>query len=146
MTRIFTERQASHHLLQYCYIVSPYACRPCTCGIFAPSYSSLLVSWKDKIIPVKIEDIALVYIEYRTTKLVTSNNQKYAINYNLEELEEICGDSFYRANRQYLINRECISEASHYGRKLILKLKVEGEHDILIGKNRVPEFLTWLRS
>lgn len=107
--------------------------------------SSLLVSWKDKIIPVKVEDIALLYIEYRTTKLVTYNNQKYSLNNNLEELEEICGEGFYRANRQYLINRKCISEASHYGRKLILKLKVGGDHDILISKNRVPEFLSWLR-
>lgn len=107
--------------------------------------SSILVSWKDKIIPVRIEDIALFCIEYRTTKLITFGNQKYSVSYTLEELEEICQDNFYRANRQYLVNRRCVSEASHYARKLILKLKIEGTHDILISKNRVPEFLTWLR-
>lgn len=109
--------------------------------------SSLLINWKDKIIPIKISDIALFSIEYKMTQLITFENQKHFVNHTLEELEEICGESFYRANRQYLINREVVSEALQYfARKLVLKLKVDGKHEIIISKNRVPEFLSWLRS
>lgn len=108
---------------------------------------SLLITWKDKIIPVKIPDIALFTIDYKMTQLVTFDNQKYFINQTLEELEQTCGPAFYRANRQYLVNRDAIQEALQYfARKLVLKLKVDGKHDVVISKNRVPEFLEWLRN
>ncbi|MET0636894.1 MAG: LytTR family DNA-binding domain-containing protein [Chitinophagaceae bacterium] len=108
---------------------------------------SLLVTWKDKIIPVKIDDIALFTIEYKMTQLVTHDNQKYYVSHTLEELEEICGDGFFRVNRQYLINRECISEAlQHFPRKLLLLLKIEGKYEVVVGKNRIPEFLSWLKN
>lgn len=109
--------------------------------------SSLLISWKDKIIPVRINDIALFSIDFKMAQLLTFDNQKYFVNHTLDELEEICGDAFYRANRQYLINRNVVAEAlQYYHRKLVLKLKVEDKHEIIISKNRVPEFLSWLRS
>jgi two-component system, LytTR family, response regulator LytT len=108
---------------------------------------SLLITWKDKIIPVKIRDIALFTIDYKMTRLLTFDNQQYYINQTLEELEQTCGPEFFRANRQYLIHKECIQEALQYfARKLVLKLKVEGKHEVVISKNRVPEFLEWLRN
>lgn len=109
--------------------------------------SSLLVTWKDKIIPVRILDIALFTIDYKMTQLVTFDNQKYYINQTLEELEQTCGPAFFRANRQYLVNKDSILEALQYfARKLVLKLKIDGKHDVVISKNRVPEFLEWLKN
>jgi two-component system response regulator LytT len=109
--------------------------------------SSLIINWKDKIIPIKIKEIALFNIEYKMTQIVTFTNRRYFIADTLENLEEICGTDFYRANRQFLINREAIAEAAqHFARKLVLKLKVEGEYEIIISKNRVPEFLSWLKN
>jgi two-component system, LytTR family, response regulator LytT len=108
--------------------------------------SSLLINWKDKIIPIRISDIALFNIEYKTAQLITFDNQKHIVNHTLDELEEICGGDFYRANRQYLINRSAITEALQYhARKLVIKLKVEDRHEIIISKNSVPEFLSWLK-
>ncbi|HPH85621.1 MAG TPA: LytTR family DNA-binding domain-containing protein [Ferruginibacter sp.] len=110
------------------------------------SESSLLINWKYKIIPVRISDIGLFHIEFKMTQLVMFDNQKYFINQTLDELESICGDQFYRANRQYLVNRKSISEVLQYSaRKLILKLMVEAKSDIIISKNKVSEFLEWLR-
>ena len=109
--------------------------------------SSLLVNFKGKIIPVKVTDIALFCIEHKMTQMITFDSRKYFINYTLDELEVTCGSLFYRANRQFLINREAIQEALQYfGRKLVVKLKIEDKHEIIIGKSKVPEFLTWLRN
>jgi two-component system, LytTR family, response regulator LytT len=80
------------------------------------------------------------------TQLITFDNQKFFVNHTLDELEVICGETFYRANRQYLINREVVAEALQYfARKLVLRLKVDGKHEIIISKSKVPEFLSWLR-
>jgi two-component system, LytTR family, response regulator LytT len=116
-------------------------------GASSPKVSSLLINWKDRIVPVRIADIALFCIEYKMPQLVTFDNQKHFVNQTLEELEEICGDKFYRANRQYLINRDCVAEAvQYYARKLVVKLRIEGRYEIIISKRRIPEFLSWLRG
>jgi len=109
--------------------------------------SSLLINFKQKIIPVKITDIALFCIDHKMTQIITFDKQKYFTNYTLDELEMVCGKSFYRANRQFLVNRETVQEALQYfGRKLVVKLNIEATHEIIISKNKVPEFLNWLKS
>jgi len=109
--------------------------------------SSLLINFKQKIIPVKITDIALFCIDHKMTQIITLDNQKYFTNYSLDELETVCGKNFYRANRQFLINHETVQEALQYfGRKLVVKLKIEDKHEIIISKSKVPEFLSWLRN
>lgn len=109
--------------------------------------SSVLINWKDKIVPVKFADVALFGVEFKTTRLITKDNSNYTITHNLEELEQMCGAEFYRANRQYLINRSAITEVLQYtARKLFIKLNVPGEYDITIAKAKVPEFLSWLKQ
>lgn len=108
--------------------------------------SSILVNWKHKIIPVKIADIALFSIEHKCTRLITKDNNDYSITYTLEELEQMCGSNFYRANRQYLIHKNYVEEVSYYAaRKLFVKLAIKGDFDITIPKVKVPEFLSWLK-
>lgn len=109
--------------------------------------SSVLINWKDKILPIKFTDVALFGIEFKTTRLITKDNRNYTISYNLEELEQMCGNEFYRANRQYLINKSAINEVLQYtARKLFIKLSIEGDYDITIAKAKVPEFLSWLKN
>lgn len=108
---------------------------------------TLLVNYKNKIIPVKITDIAFFTIEHKTTSLVTLQNQQYSINYTLDELEEICGADFFRANRQFLINKAAVKEVLHYGlRKLFVKLCVETNGEVVINKVKTTSFLNWLKG
>ena len=109
--------------------------------------SSILINWKDKILPVKIADVALFGIEFKITRLITKDNNNYTVSHNLDELEQMCGTDFYRANRQYLVNRAAVKEVLQYtARKLYVKLHVPGEYDITIAKAKVPEFLSWLKN
>lgn len=106
---------------------------------------SVLVYHKDNIIPVKMDDIALFYIESDTTHLFTFNQKKYTTNKTLEELEKITDGDFYRANRQCLINRKAIANASQYfARKLSVSLIIPFEEKIIISKEKSKEFLNWL--
>jgi DNA-binding LytR/AlgR family response regulator len=107
--------------------------------------TSVLVYHKDKIQPVKLEDIALFFIEHEITYIITFGLKNFTINKSLEELEEITGNSFYRANRQYLINRKAIKEASQYfARKLSINLSIPFQDTITVSKVKVPDFLNWL--
>lgn len=81
------------------------------------------------------------------TQLKTFDKKEYFIQQTLEELEVICGDKFYRANRQYLINRNSIIEILHLNsRKLELNLSISTKEQILIGKAKSADFLSWLRQ
>ncbi|MGF1583722.1 MAG: LytR/AlgR family response regulator transcription factor [Bacteroidales bacterium] len=107
--------------------------------------SSLLVYHGEKILPVRIDSVGLFFIENEMTHLVTFDSTRYAVNKTLEELEHIAGSQFFRASRQYLINRKAIKDSSQYfGRKLAVNLTVTFKERITVSKAKVTEFLDWL--
>ncbi len=58
-------------------------------------HTSVLVYIKDKILPVKINDIALFFIENEITRLITFSQKTHSINETLEEMEKLTGRNFY---------------------------------------------------
>lgn len=109
--------------------------------------SSILVYHKEKIIPINIDQIAVFYIEHQATYLVTFEGQSYYINKTLDQLEEVCGGSFFRANRQFLISRKAVQAASHHrSRKFSVRLNIPFEHSITVSKEKLTAFLTWLEQ
>lgn len=112
-----------------------------------PISSSILVYHREKIIPIKIADIAVFYIENQMTHLVTFDEKTYYLNKTLDQLERKCGPDFFRANRQYLINRQAVREASHHlSRKFTVKLNVPLPKSINVSKEKLPDFLAWLEE
>lgn len=112
-----------------------------------PKSNAVVVHYKDKIMPVRLDEIALFYLENEITYLQTFDNRKFSINKNLEELEQMSGSGFFRANRQCLINRKSVIDASHYfSRKLSVNINVPFNEKITVSKEKTPQFLNWLQS
>jgi DNA-binding LytR/AlgR family response regulator len=108
---------------------------------------SVLVFYKEKIVPVDTVDIALFYLHNEVTRLVTFGKQQYVVGKHLEELERTIAGRFYRVNRQYLVNRRAIKDVSHYfGRKLLLNLSIPFEEKVTVGRLRAGDFLDWLAA
>jgi two-component system, LytTR family, response regulator LytT len=106
---------------------------------------SLLVYYKDKILPIRISEIALFYIDNEITHLNTFDQKNYTVNNSLDELENIVGSDFFRVNRQYLIQRKAVKEAAQYfARSLSVTLTIPLKETIKVNKVKVPAFLTWL--
>jgi len=79
--------------------------------------------------------------------LVTFKQEKFMVNHTLDELEDICGPDFFRANRQFLLNKSAIKEVVHYGfRKLFVNLGVDVNGEVIINKEKSTLFLNWLKS
>ena len=111
----------------------------------APKTAAILVHHKDKIMPVRLEDIALFYIENEVTILLKFDGKTCALNKNLEGLEQLTGNNFFRVNRQFLVNRKAVIDASHYfTRKLSVNISVPFKEKIMVSKERTPLFLSWL--
>ncbi|MBC3539357.1 LytR/AlgR family response regulator transcription factor [Rufibacter sediminis] len=108
---------------------------------------SVLVFQRDKIIPLPLDQMAVCYSQNLVTHAITFDQRKFTLNQNMEEMEAICGQQFFRANRQFLVHYKAIKEASQYfGRKLAITLTIPFTEEIIISKAKSPLFLTWLGS
>jgi two-component system LytT family response regulator len=107
-----------------------------------------LVHYKDKIIPLNIDDVAYFYISNERVTAVTLSSERYNIDRTLESLQAtLPDDEFFRANRQFIIARKAVKDiAVWFGSRLSLNLSVETPEKIIISKARVPEFKQWLTS
>jgi two-component system, LytTR family, response regulator LytT len=118
-------------------------------GIFGsgkdPKQRSVLVFYKEKIMPVSVGDIALFYLKNEVVRLVTFAKQHHVIGKTLEEMERLTTGQFYRVNRQHLVNREAIRDVSQYfNRRLLVNLKIPFEEQITVGRLKQHAFLDWL--
>ena len=112
-----------------------------------PSYkTTLLINYKEKVIPVQTKNIAFFYWNGNVLIFHTLNNEKYTYPCSVDEMEKMLNpDLFYRANRQYLINRYAILNAERYfAHKILVKLSVEVPEIILVTKTKVTAFFNWL--
>lgn len=139
--RNFKQSFSSGNDLQYKAILEALTNRE------TPRTASVLVHHKEKILPVRFEDIALFYIENEVTHLLTFDLKAYSINKNLEELESLSGRNYFRVNRKCLVNRKAVIDASHYfSRKLTVNISVPFKDKITVSKEKTPQFLNWLET
>jgi two-component system, LytTR family, response regulator len=106
---------------------------------------SVLVYYKDKVLPISLDEIALFHIEHETTRLLCFNNKTFIVDQPLDQLEKNCGDQFFRINRQFLVNRKVIKDATHYfPRKYVVNISMDFKETMVVSKNRTSAFLQWL--
>jgi DNA-binding LytR/AlgR family response regulator len=108
--------------------------------------ASVIVHQGDKMIPIKGNDIAFFFIENDSVFAFTFEQKKYLVNQKLESLEKIFPD-YFRANRQFLVNRKAVKDASYYfNRKLVVNLNIPFKEQIIIGKLKTTDFIQWLTN
>jgi two-component system response regulator LytT len=110
--------------------------------------TSLLIHHGEKITPVKTEDIGFLYYDKGVVNVTLITNQHFYIQETLDDLEKKLDPRFfYRANRQFIVNRKSIHEIERYfSRRLVLKLTMKTPETIIIGKVKVTPFLNWVQD
>ncbi len=106
----------------------------------------LLTYYKDKLISIKVEEIAFIATENSMAWITCLDGKKYTNNSSLDELYNSLDPMlFFRANRQYIISVKGIDEILRYGNnKLKIILSPNNSNAIIIGKNKAAEFKKWL--
>lgn len=109
---------------------------------------ALLVFYKDRLIPLPIENIECFYSQNDKVQAITNAGVTYSIEKSLNALSYILNaDDFFRANRQCIISRRSIKEiiiTGSYRLQVILGFDVP--EPIFISKERAPLFKEWLQS
>jgi two-component system, LytTR family, response regulator LytT len=108
---------------------------------------SVIMQQGDRIIPLEGSDIALFYIEDNYVFAYTFDQKNHILSQKLDVLEKTFSPSFFRANRQFLINRKAVKDASHsFNRKIEVNLLFPFKEQIIVGKLKVTAFLEWLAN
>lgn len=108
---------------------------------------TILVFYKDRIIPLKTDSLACFFSKNEKTYVLTLQNERFPMDKGLNSLTgDLCPEFFYRANRQYIISHNAIKEISVWkGGRLSVTLTVPIKEQILISKEKVGEFKKWLQ-
>jgi two-component system, LytTR family, response regulator LytT len=107
--------------------------------------SSIIMQQGDKIIPLNSDTIALFYIEDDYVFAHTFEGKKHLLSQKLDKLETQFSTTFFRANRQFLVNRKAVRDASHhFNRKIEINLTIPFSEQIIVGKLKITTFLEWL--
>lgn len=109
---------------------------------------TVLVHYREKIIPVKVIDIQAAVILNGVVQIFTADGQSYSIQLTIENLESTFDpQQFFRVNRSAIINRDAILDIEHYfNRKLFITTRPVLPEKIIISKNRVQPFLKWIEQ
>jgi two-component system response regulator LytT len=113
-----------------------------------PYKRSFLVHFREKLIPVEALKIAWFYTANEIVYACTTAHQQYIMDFTMEQLEQQLDPlEFFRANRQFIINRNAITEVDFYfNGRLSVKVNPEPGEQILISKARVPEYKAWMNN
>lgn len=107
---------------------------------------TFLIPVRDKIIPLKVEDVAFFHTSSERVRAFDFEGNDYPMDRSLDKLVKILSErDFWRANRQFIVARSAIADINvWFGSRLSLNLKVKAPERIVISKDRVPEFRRWL--
>ncbi len=95
---------------------------------------------------VEVSDIACFFSENKATYLHCYSGRNYPVDIPLEQLEkELDPEKFYRINRKCILNINAIRDIISYtNSRLEIKLENFSEFQLIVSRERVKDFKTWL--
>lgn len=105
-----------------------------------------VVKYGEHIKTINVEDVAYFYTEDKINFLTTKENRRFTIDFNLDALETMLNPaSFFRINRQYIVNIQSIAEMFTYSKsRVLIKLNPPAKHETIVSTERSGAFKQWL--
>jgi DNA-binding LytR/AlgR family response regulator len=100
-------------------------------------------------ISLRLDDIVIAYTENKVVYVIDKEGKKYLLDKNLGELEQqLDAHSFFRANRQYIVNIGFVKSYKSYEKvKLQVDLTMSNlNHHIIVSQETAPEFRKWMNG
>lgn len=100
-------------------------------------------------IALLLEDVVVFYTENKIVYAVDNSGKKYLVDKNLSELDaELDELTFFRANRQFIVNLKYVKGFKPYEKvKLLLDISpasLNEQYTIIISQEMAPSFRKWI--
>ncbi len=105
-----------------------------------------LVKKGQQMISVDTSEIAFFTAKNTLNYITTKSKQRFLLDYTLDDVEQLVEPShFFRANRQFILAHDVIS-AFHpwFNGKLKVETRLPTEDDIIISREKAPQFREWM--
>lgn len=95
---------------------------------------------------IDVKNILYFYSLDKTTFCHTMENRNHILDFTLEQLEALVDPSeYFRVNRKYLVRGDSLQDIISYtNSRLKLVLKNSQDNDVIVARERVQDFRTWL--
>jgi two-component system, LytTR family, response regulator LytT len=105
-----------------------------------------LIKTGQNLTTVETDDIAYFFSEDGVCQFSLFSNKKHIVEHSLDELESLLNPKdFFRINRKIFVHIKAIQKISpHFNSRLKLSLTPQYHDEILVARERVSEFKTWL--
>jgi DNA-binding LytR/AlgR family response regulator len=106
----------------------------------------IMVQSGDNYYPIETANIAFIYSEDKVVFIHTFPGKRYIVDHTLSLIEQqLDRKLFFRVSRNCIANIHSIKKISkHFNGRLKLNFLPDCLHDILVSRERVPEFLKWI--
>ncbi len=100
----------------------------------------------ERIRSIPVEEIQCFYSMDKASYLQTTDDRHYAMDQSLEQIEDMVDpEKFFRVNRKFIIAFDAIDDMiSHSNSRLKIKLSLPTEETIIVSREKVKEFKSWL--
>lgn len=108
--------------------------------------SRFMVKVGDKIRSVPVEEILVFYSQEKASFIRTGDAHTYCIDYALDQLEPMLDpEKYFRINRKYIVSIDaCTNILAWTNSRLRLKIDGIDDSEIIVARERVVEFKSWL--
>lgn len=105
-----------------------------------------LVKQGQRLLSIPVSQIAYFFSQERFIFFKTLDNQKFLLEYRIEQLESILNpEMFFRVNRSYIVSLPTVKEIhAYFGNRLKLYLTPAADKEIIVSRKRVSDFKGWL--
>ncbi|AKD57914.1 LytR/AlgR family response regulator transcription factor [Spirosoma radiotolerans] len=105
-----------------------------------------LVKQGQKLLSVEVGDILYFYTDERFSFFRTRTNQKFLVDYTLDELADSLDPvQFFRPNRGLILTHGAVEQIQPYfGNRLALTLKPAFDKEALVSREKVSDFKVWM--
>ncbi|HTJ50421.1 MAG TPA: LytTR family DNA-binding domain-containing protein [Cyclobacteriaceae bacterium] len=95
---------------------------------------------------IEVDSILYFYSQEKATFCFTNESRNFILDYTMEQLDEMIDPArFFRVNRKYIVRAEAIGDIiQHTNSRLKLVLKGSADNDVIVARERVLEFKSWL--
>jgi DNA-binding LytR/AlgR family response regulator len=116
-------------------------------ALHLPSFKErFLVKQGQRLLSIPVSQIAYFFSQERFIFFRTFDNQKFLLEYRIEQLETLLPpQQFFRINRSFIISLLSVKEIhSYFGNRLKLYLHPAADKEVIVSRKRVSDFKEWL--
>jgi DNA-binding LytR/AlgR family response regulator len=113
------------------------------------SYKSrFVIKIGDHLKMISTEEIAFFFSADKSVFIRTNGNRDYGVGFTLEQLESLLDPAlFFRISRKCIVHIKSIQDIISYSNsRLKLKLSVPADDDILVSREKLDDFKSWLEG